>query len=47
MTLLVAFANRVGHESEFAFSRAFRKHHGVALSEYRKGAVVASRRSDS
>jgi transcriptional regulator GlxA family with amidase domain len=34
---LAEIAARVGYASEFAFSRAFKRHHGVAPSVYRRG----------
>jgi AraC-like DNA-binding protein len=34
-------ATRVGYRSEFAFNRAFKRHHGVPPGVYRRNAVVA------
>ena len=34
---LAEVAEKVGYASEFAFSRAFKRHHGVAPSVYRRG----------
>jgi AraC-like DNA-binding protein len=33
---LAEVANRVGYQSEFAFSRAFKRHHDVPPGEYRR-----------
>jgi AraC-like DNA-binding protein len=38
---LNAIAGRVGYASEFAFARAFRRHHGAAPGRYRRGEAAA------
>ena len=40
---LSRIAPRVGYETEFAFSRAFRRHHGVPPGTFRRRARAASR----
>lgn len=40
---LAAVAARVGYTSEFAFSRAFKRHHGVAPGTYRRHATTMRR----
>lgn len=37
---LSVIADRVGYDSEFAFARAFRRHHGVAPGRYRRRAQL-------
>jgi AraC-like DNA-binding protein len=37
---LAAIAAQVGYASEFAFSRAFKRHHGLSPSVYRRGAAT-------
>jgi len=39
---LAEVAARVGYQSEFAFGRAFKRHHGVAPGTYRRQPSVAS-----
>lgn len=39
---LAEIASQVGYDSEFAFSRAFKRHYQVAPSEYRKGVSRAT-----
>src|SRR5690606_37501653 len=38
---LAEVARRVGYVSEFAFNRAFKKHHGVPPGVYRRGPLAA------
>ena len=38
---LAEVARRVGYESEFAFNRAFKRHHGVPPGVYRQRPIVA------
>jgi len=38
--LVSEVARRVGYDSEFAFSRAFKRHHGVAPTRYRRGSAL-------
>jgi AraC-like DNA-binding protein len=40
-TSLAEIARRVGYESEFAFSRAFKRHHGVPPGVFRRSAPAA------
>jgi AraC-like DNA-binding protein len=40
---LATIAGRVGHESEFAFNRAFRRELGMPPGEYRRQAREAPR----
>ncbi len=42
---LAEVAEQVGYQSEFAFSRAFKRHHGVAPGEYRRTVATVYRRS--
>ncbi|MCB9623350.1 MAG: helix-turn-helix transcriptional regulator [Polyangiales bacterium] len=37
---LAEVADRVGYRSEFAFNRAFKRHHGVAPGRFRRGATT-------
>lgn len=37
---LAAVAAQVGYRSEFAFNRAFKRHHGLAPGRYRRGGEV-------
>jgi AraC-like DNA-binding protein len=39
---LGAIAAAVGYQSEFAFSRAFKRHHGIAPGTYRRQAVQST-----
>ena len=40
---LAAVAHAVGYGSEFAFAKAFKRHHGIAPGAYRRQAVATSR----
>ena len=40
---LARIASRVGYQSEFALSRAFKRHYGVAPSRYRRQSSVTLR----
>lgn len=40
---LAEIASEVGYRSEFAFSRAFKRHYRAAPSVYRQGPIVALR----
>jgi AraC-like DNA-binding protein len=39
---LAEIADAVGYESEFAFNRAFKRHHGVSPGRFRRDAVRSS-----
>jgi AraC-like DNA-binding protein len=39
---LALIAARVGYQSEFAFGRAFKRHHGVAPGAYRRTRMLAA-----
>ncbi len=40
---LAQIAHAVGYRSEFAFNRAFKRHHGVSPGRYRRGAQATFR----
>jgi AraC-like DNA-binding protein len=40
-TSLAEIAVRIGYESEFAFSRAFKRHHGLPPGVFRRSGLAA------